>query len=132
MSFLWYFCNSRYNSNPFLSPVGLLPSSISQKFSQLYEEYEARETAESKVVKELDRFDVMLQAFQYERNEWTQNKRVVRFDEYFIIAQEHIHFSMLRSMVDKICQDRDRFFSKEVGDSENKVPNAQANWVAYV
>lgn len=107
-----------------LLPVALLPSSISQKFSQLYDEYEARETDEAKVVKELDRFDVMLQAFQYEREEWNKNQRVIRFDEFFHAAQKYIHTPMLRSMLDKINQERDSFL-KKVGDNNSKVPNAQ-------
>lgn len=75
------------------------------------------------MVKELDRFDVMLQAFQYEREEWNKNQRVIRFDEFFIAAQKYIHTPMLRNMLDKINQERDLFL-KKVGDGENKVSNA--------
>lgn len=109
-------------------PVAMLPSSVSRKFSQIYEEYETRETAESKVVKELDRFDVMLQAFQYEREKWHSTKEVVRFDEFFIAAQKNVHHPKLRNMLDRIIQERDRFL-KEVGsvggDNESKTPNSQ-------
>lgn len=42
-----------------LSLVAMLPSSVARKFTKLYEEYEARETAESKVVKEFGKKKLM-------------------------------------------------------------------------
>ena len=96
------------------SLVSLLPSNCSRKLFNLYTEYEARQSAESKVVKELDRFDVMLQAFQYERSEWTRAKRVVRFDEFFTSAVTHIYHPKLRPMVQRIIEERDHFWNTEV------------------
>lgn len=106
----------------------MLPSSVSSKFSKLYEEYEARETPESQVVKELDRFDVMLQAFQYEREKWNSTKEVVRYDEFFEAAQRNVHHPKLRKMLDRITQERDRFLmevSSVRGDSQSKIPDSQ-------
>lgn len=79
---------------------------------QMYTEYEKRETIESKIVKELDRFDVMLQAFQYERTEYERASRVVRFDEFFTIAFQHVHHAKLRPLVIRIIEERDKFFSQ--------------------
>ncbi|GFZ49012.1 hypothetical protein JCM24511_06761 [Saitozyma sp. JCM 24511] len=40
-----------------------------ERFRALWEEYEARETPESKVVKDLDRFELALQGVEYERSQ---------------------------------------------------------------
>lgn len=40
-----------------------------ERFRSLWEEYEARETPESKLVKDLDRLELALQAVEYERCE---------------------------------------------------------------
>lgn len=42
-------------------------SQARERFKSLYEEYEARETPESKLVKDLDRLELVLQAMEYER-----------------------------------------------------------------
>jgi len=36
----------------------------------ILQEYNKRETAEAKIVKDLDRFEMILQAYEYERGEW--------------------------------------------------------------
>lgn len=70
-----------------------------------------------------DRFDVMLQAYQYEREKWLSTKEVIRFDEFFILAQKHVHHPKLRNMLDRIIQERDHFL-KENGsvDGDCKAP----------
>lgn len=40
-----------------------------ERFRALWEEYEARETPESKLVKDLDRLELVLQGVEYERGE---------------------------------------------------------------
>lgn len=89
-----------------------MPENIANNFLTLYHEYEDRETNESIIVKELDRFDVMLQAFQYEQSEYERAKRIVCFEEFFTFANQHIHHPKLRPMVLRIIEDRKRFFSK--------------------
>ena len=67
------------------------------------------------VVKELDRFDIMLQAFQYEHSEWINHQRVVRFDEFFDHAQHHIRCNRrLKIMVSKVITERDNFWSNVI------------------
>ena len=85
----------------------------------LYEEYETRQSAESKVVKEMDRFDVMLQAFQYERSEWNRAKRVIRFNEFFEYASAKVHHSKLQPMVAHVIEERDRFWKEIIANNEN-------------
>ncbi|XP_014676664.1 PREDICTED: HD domain-containing protein 2-like [Priapulus caudatus] len=47
----------------------LLDKEPSEEIYSLWEEYEAQETPEARVVKDLDRFDMVLQAYEYERLE---------------------------------------------------------------
>lgn len=77
---------------------------------KIYEEYENRQSVESLLVKELDRFDVMLQAFQYEQSEFKRQK-FVKFEEFFIIAKKYVHHPQLKEMVVRIVDERERFFS---------------------
>lgn len=48
----------------------------------LYKEYEAKETMEAKFVKDLDMFDLMMTAANYEKRDSTPNKLQEFFDEY--------------------------------------------------
>jgi len=47
----------------------LLPSQIGSEFESLWEEYESQQTPESKAVKDLDKFDMIMQAFEYEKSQ---------------------------------------------------------------
>ncbi|PIK40049.1 putative HD domain-containing protein 2 isoform 1 [Apostichopus japonicus] len=49
--------------------TSLLPKEIGLEICQLYEEYEARQTNEAKFVKDLDMFDMIAQAHEYEKKE---------------------------------------------------------------
>ncbi|XP_044741045.1 5'-deoxynucleotidase HDDC2 [Chrysoperla carnea] len=46
----------------------LLPKSTGDRIMELFEEYESRETDEAKFVKELDYFDMVQQAYEYEKS----------------------------------------------------------------
>ncbi|XP_066933637.1 5'-deoxynucleotidase HDDC2-like [Clytia hemisphaerica] len=46
-----------------------IPKQIADEVLDLWEEYNKRETAEAKIVKDLDRFEMILQAFEYEKAE---------------------------------------------------------------
>ncbi|XP_054718679.1 5'-deoxynucleotidase HDDC2-like [Uloborus diversus] len=45
----------------------LVPKNIGQEFLDLFTEYEEQLTAEAKAVKDLDKFDMILQAYEYEK-----------------------------------------------------------------
>ncbi|ESN90697.1 hypothetical protein HELRODRAFT_70944 [Helobdella robusta] len=45
----------------------LLPPKISDEIMDLWQEYEDQKTAEAKFVKDLDKFDMIFQAFEYEK-----------------------------------------------------------------
>mgnify|MGYP000052921909 CR=1 FL=1 len=108
--------------------ASLLPPNQSKRLIELYREYESHKSPESLIVKELDRFDICLQAFQYERQEYfNQQKRIIRFDKFFQIALEHVHHPLLRKMVERLCNERDRFWIEEiVADINNHKAAAEA------
>jgi 5'-deoxynucleotidase YfbR-like HD superfamily hydrolase len=47
------------------------------RFRSLWYEYEARETPEAKLVKDLDRLELIVQAVEYEKCRWTLRRIVV-------------------------------------------------------
>jgi putative hydrolase of HD superfamily len=49
--------------------AGLISNRRADEIRQLFQEYESGQTKEAKLVKELDRFDMVLQAYEYERKE---------------------------------------------------------------
>ncbi|XP_022188562.1 5'-deoxynucleotidase HDDC2 isoform X3 [Nilaparvata lugens] len=51
-----------------------------ESMKKLFEEYEAQETAEAKFVKELDRLDMVIQAFEYEKRDNAHGKLQEFFD----------------------------------------------------
>nr|XP_046915336.1 5'-deoxynucleotidase HDDC2-like [Dermatophagoides farinae] len=100
--------------------ASLLPSKQSKHLLDLYREYDAHQSAEALLVKEFDRFDICLQAFQYEQYEYhNHEKRIVRFDRFFEIADENINHPLLRKMLERIFIERDRFWHEQIMSNVN-------------
>ncbi|CAG2174348.1 unnamed protein product [Oppiella nova] len=99
--------------------VSLLPEKTSDEFKHLYEEYESQQTSEAKIIKEFDRFDVMLQAFQYEQREYETKGRVIRFQEFFDSAIGKITSKQLVRMWDQLNEQRAQFWSKVQSSQQN-------------
>lgn len=62
-----------------------------QEVHQLWIEYEQKETAESLLVHDLDKFDMVLQAFDYER------KTGIQLDSFFQGTLNGFHTELVRS-----------------------------------
>lgn len=60
-----------------------------ERFRSLWEEYEARETPESKLVKDLDRLELVLQAVEYERCEYGLQNRMCSHSPLFSSGHPH-------------------------------------------
>lgn len=54
----------------------MLPEDGKGNFLALFKEYEERATPEARLTKDLDRFDMVLQAFQYERSEFASKGKI--------------------------------------------------------
>ncbi len=102
-----------------LSSVSLLPQKSSQEFKSLFDEYESQETIESQIVKELDRFDVMLQAFQYEKSEFEAKGRQIKFQEFFDNAIGKIKSKQLIDLSEALHRQRTQFWLNVESDKQS-------------
>jgi putative hydrolase of HD superfamily len=102
-----------------LSSVSLLPQKSSQEFKSLFDEYESQETIESQIVKELDRFDVMLQAFQYEKSEFEAKGRQIKFQEFFDNAIGKIKSKQLIDLSEALHRQRTQFWLNIESDKQS-------------
>ncbi|XP_067010959.2 5'-deoxynucleotidase HDDC2 [Anabrus simplex] len=71
----------------------------------LYKEYEKQETPEAKFVKELDRFDMVLQAFEYEKEEG----RVHELEEFFESTRGKFSHPLVTTLLKELNAQRAKF-----------------------
>lgn len=93
------------------------------EFKQLFDEYESQSTVESKIVKEFDSFDAMLQAFQYEQREYYNDRRVIKFQEFFDNAKTRIVSKQLIAISKEIDKTRAEFWSRIESSNANNADN---------
>ncbi|KAI6646574.1 hypothetical protein LOD99_12695 [Oopsacas minuta] len=74
----------------------LLPESVGNEISQLWEEYEKGETPESVYVKDLDKFDMIFQAYEYETS---QN---MDLQEFFTSTEDLFRTDQVKSWVEQL------------------------------
>lgn len=76
----------------------LVGEEVGKEFLLLWQEYEAQETEEAKFVKDLDRFEMILQAHEYEDGEgkpgWLQ--------EFFDCTKDKFHHSIVKEWVQEL------------------------------
>lgn len=82
----------------------LVPDTVGEEFYQLWREYEAQETIEAKVVKQLDKFDLIMQAYEYE----TDTEKPKSLQEFFNSTDVVFENGMIRDWV------------KQLNDARNK------------
>ncbi|XP_043277379.1 5'-deoxynucleotidase HDDC2 isoform X2 [Venturia canescens] len=68
----------------------------------LFREYESQESAEAKYVKDLDRLDLIMQAFEYEKRDNTPGK----LEEFFSSTNGQIRHPFINKMADEINEQR--------------------------
>lgn len=78
--------------------VNLLGSKQGEYVYELYKEYESKETKEAKFVKELDRFDMVLQAYEYERNQ----NRPGTLQEFFDNTRGKFNHPLIKNMITEL------------------------------
>ncbi|KAG7531882.1 hypothetical protein FFLO_04028 [Filobasidium floriforme] len=72
-----------------------------ERIWSLWEEYEARETPESKLVKDLDRLELILQAIEYERS---QDVRTLA--PFFLGSMPHLEHPAVREWAQALFEER--------------------------
>ncbi|WOO77543.1 HD domain-containing protein [Vanrija pseudolonga] len=106
-----------------------------ERFRSLWEEYEARETPESKLVKDLDRLELVLQAVEYERS---QDIRTL--GTFYTGSIPHLEHPSVRKWAESAMEERKQLWA-ERGRAEEEAAqlggvkvganvDAQANGVA--
>ena len=83
----------------------LLNENGKDRLLKSFKEYEDGISVESRFVKDLDRLDMIMQAFEYEKRDKTPNK----LQEFFDSTKGKINHPFVQSLVQEIYQQRDEF-----------------------
>ncbi|XP_053957608.1 uncharacterized protein LOC128862852 isoform X2 [Anastrepha ludens] len=73
-----------------------------KRIMELFEEYETGESAESKFVKDLDRLDMIMQAFEYEK----RDNCLLKHQEFFDSTKGKFNHPFIKKLVDEIYEQR--------------------------
>lgn len=82
--------------------VSHLGEDLGKRIYNLYKEYEAKETAEAKFVKELDRFDLVACSDFYEKRDGTPGT----LQEFFDITAGKLENPLIKGMMDELVKQR--------------------------
>lgn len=90
-----------------------MPSEGQKALTDLFAEYENQETQEAKLTKDLDRFDMVLQAFQYEKSEYESKAYLPNLEEFFDSERilDAIGNTKLRALISEIMSQRKTFLN---------------------
>ncbi|KAG8243777.1 HD domain-containing protein 2 [Homalodisca vitripennis] len=76
---------------------------------QLYQEYEEQVSSEAQFVKDLDRFDMVMQAFEYEKS----SKNSLNLQEFFDSTEGKFKHPKITSLVTELNKERSDFHSNK-------------------
>ncbi|XP_065220269.1 5'-deoxynucleotidase HDDC2 isoform X2 [Planococcus citri] len=76
----------------------------SEYVNNLFQEYEQQETTEAKLVKEFDRLDMIIQAFEYEKLEGKQSAG--RLEEFFVSTEGKFSTPFVKAIVEELKKQR--------------------------
>ncbi|XP_034472276.1 uncharacterized protein LOC117780020 [Drosophila innubila] len=74
-----------------------------KRIMELFEEYENAESAESRFVKDLDRLDMVMQAFEYEK----RDNCLLKHQEFFDSTEGKFNHPFVKKLVNEIYEQRD-------------------------
>lgn len=84
----------------------LLSQSNREEMMKLFDEYESQETKEAQLVKDFDLYDMILQAFEYEKRDQSPN----RHDEFFINTKGRFKNEFVKKLVEELYQQREEYY----------------------
>lgn len=82
--------------------ASLVPNTVGNELLDLWNEYEKQSTKEAKFVKDFDKFDMILQAFEYEKMENTPG----RLQEFFNSVEGQFKTDTVKSWVNQLKTER--------------------------
>ncbi|XP_057366154.1 5'-deoxynucleotidase HDDC2-like [Daphnia carinata] len=100
--------------------IKLVPELAADDLKALFMEYENQVTNEAILVKDLDRFDMICQAYEYEES---RNKPRA-LQEFFDATEGRFKHPEIKRWVDELSQKRAHFLSSAVNDEEVKPHNS--------
>lgn len=85
--------------------IAKLAGTSGAKLLELFHEYEEAKTEEAKFVKDLDRLDLVMQAFEYEKRDNCPD----RLQEFFDNTEGKFNHSFVKNLVDEINTQRQQY-----------------------
>ncbi|XP_078332414.1 5'-deoxynucleotidase HDDC2-like isoform X2 [Crassostrea virginica] len=82
----------------------LVPEEVGKELFELWEDYEFQKSEEAKFVKDLDKFEMILQAHEYEK----QSERPSHLQEFFDSTEGKFKTKLVKEWVEKLYQDRSK------------------------
>lgn len=107
-----------------LEICSLLDKTSSEEVLKLFEEYENQETAEAQLVKDFDLYDMILQAYEYEKRDQAPNK----YEEFFINTKGRFKTDFVRKLVDELQKQREDFHDNFTSTNLKKENQQSASW----
>ena len=93
----------------------LLPANESQTFDDLWTEYETQNSAEAQMVKDFDRYDMILQAYEYEVTE----KKPGYLQEFFDSTKDKFKTNAVKNLVQVLYAKREEFMKSDLPENSN-------------
>lgn len=94
----------------------LLPKASEDEVLELFDEYEKQESKEAQLVKDYDLFDMILQAFEYEKRDQAPN----RHDEFFVNTKGKFRNEFVKKMVEDLYQQREEYYQNFTSNMKEK------------
>ncbi|WWC59039.1 uncharacterized protein I303_101585 [Kwoniella dejecticola CBS 10117] len=86
-----------------------------ERFRSLWDEYETRETPESKLVKDLDRVELALQAVEYERSQDIQS-----LSPFFVGSIPHLENPTIQKWAETLMEERRQLWASRGREKEER------------
>ena len=105
-----------------------LPEKQAQTLSGLFDEYEERVSPESVLTKEIDRLDLIIQAFSYEKSQFKSTGLVPDFEEFFDFNSvlSKIRDEQLKQIVGSVMKQRSKFLKSVCKYSKDEPTNGSS------
>ncbi|XP_050666741.1 5'-deoxynucleotidase HDDC2 [Leptidea sinapis] len=93
-----------------MKQIAELTGIAGDRMYDLYMEYETQSTPEAKFAKDLDRYDMVLQAFEYEKRENAPKK----LEEFFTATYGKFNHPFIQDLAKELYRQRDEFEKKKL------------------
>jgi putative hydrolase of HD superfamily len=91
----------KIENNAYDEIISTLPKAIKLQYHKIWEEYQKQESPESKIVHQIDKLEMALQAKMYQK----QGSSIDAFESFFKSAENEITHPKLKDILNQILQD---------------------------